>query len=173
MSPRTTARLTGAFWLIVFITGSAALAVPRGPLLGALNRAASLSYVVVTILLYQLLNPVNRPIALGALAAGLAGCTISLFSLSAVLHVRDLVLFGIQCVLVGYLIFESTFLPRVLGVLMIIAGLGWLTFAWPALAAALTPFNLIPGMIGEGITLVWLLVKGVQRDGTWEAAAGA
>jgi hypothetical protein len=88
------------------------------------------------------------------------------FSLSAVLHVRDLVLFGIQCVLVGYLIFESTFLPRVLGVLMMIAGLGWLTFAWPAFAAALTPFNLIPGMIGEGITLVWLLVKGVQRDGT-------
>ncbi len=164
MSARTTARLTGAFWLVVFVAGAAALGVPRGPLLGALNRVASLAYVVVTILLYQLLKPVNRPLALGALAVGLAGCTISLFSLSSVLHVRDLVLFGIQCVLVGYLIFESTFLPRVLGVLMVIAGLGWLTFAWPSLAAALTPFNLIPGMIGEGVTLLWLLVKGVNRE---------
>lgn len=33
MAPRTTARLIGAFWLIVFIAGSAALGVPRGPLL--------------------------------------------------------------------------------------------------------------------------------------------
>ncbi len=171
MSLRTTARLTGAFWVIVFIAGSVALGVPRGPLLAALNRVATLSYVAVTILLYQLLKSVNRTIARGALVAGLAGCTISLFNLSSVLHVRDLVLFGVQCLLVGYLIFESTFLPRFLGGLMTIAGLGWLTFAWPSLAAALTPYNLIPGMIGEGVTLLWLLAKGVNLDRSSEAVA--
>ena len=169
MTRTTNARLAGAFWLIVFIAGSAALGVPQGPLLGALNRLATLCYVAVTILLYQLLKPVNRTIALGALAAGLAGCAISLFSLSAVLHVRDLVFFGVQCLLVGYLIFQSTFLPRFLGVLLMIAGLGWLTFAWPSLAAALAPYNLIPGMIGEGVTLMWLLIKGVNRIAPSEA----
>lgn len=163
MAPRTTARLIGAFWLIVFIAGSAALRA-SGPLLVTLNRVATLSYIVVTILLYQLLKPVNRRIALAALVAGLVGCTTSLFSLSSVTHVRDLVFFGIQCVFVGYLMFVSDFLPRVLGVLLVIAGLGWLTFAWPSFAGALAPYNLIPGMIGEGITLLWLLVRAVPRN---------
>ena len=39
-----------------------------------------------------------------------------------------LVLFGFFCLLIGYLIFKSDFLPRILGVLIALAGLGWLTF---------------------------------------------
>src|SRR6266436_4128408 len=38
------------------------------------------------------------------------------------------VFFGVYCLLIGYLIFRSPFLPRILGVLMAIAGFGWLTF---------------------------------------------
>ena len=38
------------------------------------------------------------------------------------------VFFGVYCLLIGYLIFKSAFLPRILGVLMAFAGLGWLTF---------------------------------------------
>lgn len=169
MSPRATARATGAFWLIVFIAGSLALGVPRGPVFIALNKVASLSYVVVTVLLFALLNPVNRTVAFLALIFGLAGCVISLFGLGPVLHVRDLVFFGVQCLLVGYLIVRSTFLPRVFGVLMVIAGFGWLTFASPPLAASLAPYNMIPGMIGEGATLLWLLLKGVDVP-RWEAS---
>lgn len=162
MTPLTKARATGAFWLIVFLAGSIALALPRGPLFDAVNKVATLSYVVVTLLLYELLKPVSRSVALFATVSGLIGCVISLFGLAPVIHVRDLVFFGMQCVLVGYLIFQSTFLPRILGVLMVIAGVGWLTFAWPSFAASLAPFNLIPGMLGEGATLLWLMVKGVD-----------
>ena len=88
---------------------------------------------------------------------------------------RDLVFFGLHCLLVGYLIFKSTFLPRILGALMTFAGLGWLTFLWPPLANDLSPFNLVPGMLGEGLLIVWLLVKGVdvQRWKEQASAAGA
>jgi len=42
-----------------------------------------------------------------------------------------LVFFGMFNSLIGYLIFKSTFLPRILGVLMALSGLGWLTFLSP------------------------------------------
>ena len=162
ISPRTKARATGAFWLVVFIAGSLALGVPRGILWVVLNKIAALSYVVVTILLFDLLRPVHRTAALVALLFGLAGSVLSLSGLGPVLHVRDLVFFGAQCVIVGALIVRSTFLPRSLGVLMAVAGLGWLTFISPPLADAVAPYNLVPGMIGEGVTLLWLLVRGVD-----------
>jgi hypothetical protein len=72
------------------------------------------------------------------------------------------VFFGAQCVLIGVLMYRSGFLPRILGVLMVVAGVGWLTFAAPPLAAALRPYNLMPGMIGEGLTLLRLLIVGIR-----------
>jgi len=161
-SPRTKARLTGAFWLIVFVAGSLSLAFRGGVLFSVLTLVGTLSYLVVTLLLYDLLKPVNGIVALLALVFGLAGCAISLFHLTPLIHVRDLVFFGVQCVLVGYLLYSSTLVPRILGVLLVLAGLGWLTFVSPALVTALSPYNLIPGMIGEGLLLLWLLVMGVK-----------
>src|ERR1700731_4372092 len=73
-----------------------------------------------------------------------------------------LVFFGLHCLGVGYLIFRSTFMPRIIGVLMILAGVGWLTFLWPPLAKSLAPFNMMPGGIGELSLTLWLLVKGVN-----------
>jgi hypothetical protein len=49
--------------------------------------------------------------------------------------------FGFYCLLIGYLIFRSGFLPRILGAGMAIAGLGWLTFLSPALAHDLVPLH--------------------------------
>jgi hypothetical protein len=76
------------------------------------------------------------------------------------------VFFGFYCLLIGYLIFRSSFLPRILGAGMAIAGLGWLTFLSPALAHDLSPYILAAGL-GEVSLTLWLLVVGVNAP-MWE-----
>jgi hypothetical protein len=73
-----------------------------------------------------------------------------------------LVLFGLHCLGVGYLIFRSTFMPRIIGALMLMAGICWLTFLVPAVAKSLAPFNMMPGALGEVSLALWLLIKGVN-----------
>jgi hypothetical protein len=87
------------------------------------------------------------------------------------------VFFGLHCLLVGYLIIRSTFLPRIVGGLMVFAGLGWLTMSFanllsPPLGRALFPYILLPGMLGELSLTLWLLVKGVSVQ-RWREQAGA
>lgn len=84
-----------------------------------------------------------------------------------------LVFFGLWCVLIGFLIFRSTFLPRVLGVLLAIAGLGYLTFLSPPLARHLFfPYIAGAAALGEIPSLLWLLVVGVN-DERWNEQARA
>lgn len=73
-----------------------------------------------------------------------------------------LVFFGCWCVLTGYLIFRSTFLPRILGVLLVIDGLGWMTFLSPSLGRSLLPVIFIATALAELPLILWLLVKGVN-----------
>ncbi|MGA8231518.1 MAG: DUF4386 domain-containing protein, partial [Candidatus Acidiferrales bacterium] len=68
-----------------------------------------------------------------------------------------LVFFGLFNLLIGYLIFKSSFLPRILGVLMALSGLGWLTFLSPSLANYLLAYIEILGIIAEASLMLWLL----------------
>jgi len=85
-----------------------------------------------------------------------------------------LVFFGLHCLGVGYLILRSSFLPRIIGALMVGAGFGWLTFLSPPLANSLTPFNMMPGAVGELSLTLWFILKGVnvQRWNEQEISAG-
>ena len=74
----------------------------------------------------------------------------------------ELVLFAFYDLLIGTLIFRSAFLPSVLGVLMALAGLGWLSALYPPLAAALSPSIEILGFLAEVALMLWLLVRGVN-----------
>lgn len=87
-----------------------------------------------------------------------------------------LVFFGFHCVVVGYLFFKSAFFPRILGALLAIAGLGYLTnsftsFLSPAFAAHLSPYTLVLG-VGEILLPLWLLVVGVNPE-RWKEQANA
>jgi hypothetical protein len=80
--------------------------------------------------------------------------------------------FGFYFLLIGYLVFRSAFLPRVLGVLMMFSGLGVLTLLYTPLASALRSYNLAPlGILGEGSLTLWLLVMGVNVE-RWKEQAG-
>ena len=73
-----------------------------------------------------------------------------------------LVFFGFWLVLTGYLIFRSTFLPRILGVLLVIDGLGWLIFLSPPLANSLFPYIAAVAALAEPFLILWLLLVGVN-----------
>ena len=227
-SPRVKARAAGVFWLMTILTGAFA-AIVGGSLvvsgdaaataanilaqaalfrLGtAANLVATACYVAATLLVYELLKPVNRSISLLAAFFSLVGCAVgalsSLFDFAPFVLLRGaqylsvftveqlqalalmflrlggqagnigLVFFGLQCLLVGYLIFRSTFLPRIVGGLMAFGGLGWLTFLWPPLANYLSPYILAPGIVGEGSLSLWLIVIGVNVPKWEEKAANA
>jgi uncharacterized protein DUF4386 len=170
-SPSLKARIAGVFYLLTIFTGAFA-AFGSGRLVvyrDAVNLIASACYVVVTLLFYGLFKPVDASLSLIAAVFSLVGCASGAHSLfhflpSYISSVNPLVFFGCYCLLIGYLIFRSTFLPHILGVLMAIGGLSWLTFLSPELANYLSPYNLAPGILGEGALTVWLLVFGVNAE---------
>jgi hypothetical protein len=122
--------------------------------------------VGVIALLYLLLRPVSRSLSLVAALFGIAGSAneflrrYDLFPL----HLHSLVYFGLYCTLLGVLILRSAFMPRLLGVLLLLSGAGWLTFVSPRLAAICKPYNYIGGGIGEIPLMLWLLIMGIDSE---------
>ncbi|HYK34655.1 DUF4386 domain-containing protein [Alloacidobacterium sp.] len=168
-SPHLKARIAGFFYLLTILTGMLAVFIRSRAVGDAFNLAATACYVVVTLILYQIFKPVDRNVSLIAAFFSLAGCTLGALQAFhfAPLHINSLVFFGFYCLLIGYLILKSNFLPRVVGILMVLAGLGWLTFLSPQLANRLSPWTMLLGLLGEGSLTAWLLGKGVNTE-RWE-----
>lgn len=78
--------------------------------------------------------------------------------------------FGFSTFLNGILITRSTFLPRILGVLSMAGGLGWLTFLYPPLGNQLFLYILLIALLGSASQILWLLFKGVNVE-RWEKLA--
>jgi hypothetical protein len=222
-SPLFAARMAGALWLIVIVVSIVAVIAgtsldssgDRGTL--ATNALASASrirltfvlfffgkicYLGVTVLLYELLKPVNRCAALFAAFCGLAGLLsggaghINLLTALSLLEesrratepvatqlqgaAKSLlgtaprfsgedVYFGFQITSVGYLIARSYFLPRTIGVLLVLGGACFLVtsftnFVAPALGDQMAPLLLPVVLLGEGSLALWLVVRGVNVE---------
>jgi hypothetical protein len=78
-----------------------------------------------------------------------------------------LLFFSLSLLARGYLLYRSRYFPRILGVLVTVAGAAYLihssaVIVAPAVARALVPWILMPAFVGELTFALWLTVKGVN-----------
>jgi hypothetical protein len=161
------ARMTGAVYLLYFVTAVLAQVFLGQKLIvvgDAVNLISYGLYIVLTLLFYAMFKPVNKNLSALAAAFSLMGCIVGVLDVFhlAPAGINPLLFFGLYCLLIGYLIFSSTFLPSLLGWLLMFAGLGWLIFLLPAVARHLSVFIEILGILAEASLMLWLLVKGVN-----------
>jgi hypothetical protein len=233
VSPQAYARLGGVLYLVIIAIGTFGQLFVRDRLVVAgdatataaniadhqwlwrLSVAGELTYlalgVVLAVILYTLLRPVNRSVAVLALSFNLVAIAVEvsarLHLLSALALVGDsafleplgreqlhalaylsirmhdhgfslsLMVFGCALLAFGDLVRRSGYLPRLIGILLQIAGGCYVvnTLALllsPALAAKLLPFILLPPFVAELSLCLWLLVKRVDVAG-WNARVAA
>jgi len=78
--------------------------------------------------------------------------------------------FGFSTFLNGYLIFKSTFLPRWLGVMGMIAGVCWLLYLYPPLGRAAFGITALYGLLVSVAMILWLTIRGVDEE-KWRTLA--
>jgi hypothetical protein len=82
-----------------------------------------------------------------------------------------MVFFALYCLLLGYLIIRSTFFPRLIGALLVFAGLTDLSNSFSTFLDLPIPYIGLPALIGEGSLALWLLAVGVNVT-RWNEQAG-
>ena len=174
MLPRLTARFAGALYFLGVLTAVSNEFVAHGKLglLGILIPVGC--QIGVTLLLYVVFEPVSRSLALLAACFQFVTLTCEAFHLQPLGMNIGMAFHGVYCLLMGYLMVRSGFLPRILSLLMIFAGLVWLVYLSPPLAKLITPYNTACGLGGEALPMLWLLAAGVnpQRWREQPRAAG-
>jgi Domain of unknown function (DUF4386) len=222
-SPQVYARTGGVLYLILILVGIFGEIFVRGKLIVPGDAAATANNIVVSqslwrigiatdlimhvcdipimLIIYILLRPVNKNLALLALLFNLIQTAVlvanklnlvaALLQLESVdymkavdpnqLHANmylslklhdigfgiGLIFFGFTCLVNGYLIFRSGYLPRIIGVMIQIAGICYLTNSFilllaPKFSGIIFPSILVPAFIGELSFCLWLIVKGVS-----------
>lgn len=230
-SIQKTARFAGVLYLIITIAAIVAhqyvpstIIVPGDAAATASNIRSSetlfrvggvgseliilLSEIVLSVVLYYLLKPVNKALSLLAAVSRLAMTIIHGLNLLNYFFVLLLVggagylsvfsgeqlnalamlfleahsygftigiaFLTLHVFILGYLIFKSGYFPKVLGILFIAAGIGYLVDSFALLLSAnydTTPVYLaVPIAVAEIAFPVWLLIKGVNKEG-WEKRA--
>jgi hypothetical protein len=228
-TPNKYVRAAGVAYLIIILAGLLGETFVRGTLVVAGDPAATaqrlgaapllwragiagdllmhLLDIPVMFVLYTLLKPLHRGVALMALLANVVQTAVlalnklnlllPVFLLGDAAFLRalepaqrqalayvfiqahsygfgiGLLFFGVTCLGWGYLISRSEFLPRLLGRMMLVAGLCYLVNSFalivaPSVASQLFPYIMLPPFVAETALAGWLAVKGVNMP-AWQA----
>jgi hypothetical protein len=166
VSPRLEARLAGVLYLLSIVFGLASMIFIRRKMLvwgDQTNLVAGALYSGMTLLLWHLLRPVSKWISAVAAIVSLAGCWLPQLPWYNSAHINNNLLFGLYCLIAGYLIWRSRFFPKTVGIFMTCAGVCWLITTWPSLVHAISPFPGIAGLVGEGTLMGYLIIRGVDE----------
>ena len=195
------ARVAGALYLVNILLGAFAIGYVNAAVGSNVHahellfRAGVAAHVVVTVTnvglaltFYEIFKVVNRRIAildvfftLVATAIEASGIVSDLSTLrfdpADAAYTVSTVFYGFDALAVGYLVYRSTFMPRAIGVLMVIDCIGYLINAFatilaPDFAAHLVPYIQLPIILGEGSLTLWLLVFGINTK-RWNELAHA
>jgi hypothetical protein len=145
--------------------------------------------VVVAVALRTVFEPVNRPVSTTAAWFRIVYAAVFLLAISQLVVAltllgdaeraaraleafemiwqAGLILFAVHLLLIGYLAYRSGFMPRVLGILLLVAGLGYLidgvgTVLVPGYSVSIAQFT----FVGEVALIFWLLIKGRRMHST-------
>ena len=232
-SPQLLARVGGVLYLIIIVGGAFGEAYIRGGRVVSGDATATaenilasetlwrvgianeffmlMCTVALALILYVLLRPVSRDLALLAVLFNLVSIAVeavneqnllgALLPLSGAEFLRafdpeqlhalsylrmqayeygfgvSLLFFGCECLVLGVLIYRSGYLPKTIGILMLVAGVTYLVNMFavivaPPVAAFLFPVGMLPVLLGECSLCLWLLLKGVNES-KWRARASA
>jgi hypothetical protein len=150
--------LTALFYQVFRpVSGTLALLAAFFGLVGCILQAVGSVFQGAALLL------VGGGNSLGALTADQAqALALVLLKLNSQANAVDFVFFALFLLINGYLILRSTFLPRFLGVLPMLAGVAGLTLLWPPLANSVALYIEVLAGVAEGLLMLWLLVIGVN-----------
>jgi hypothetical protein len=143
--------------------------------------------IIVAAALLRLFEPVNRSVSITAAWFRVAYAAVYLVAIIQLvvafgllgepdqalraIHTYDtiwlvgLIAFGVHLLLIGYLAYRSGFMAKVFGILLVIAGLGYIADGFVAV--------LVPGpsisigqftFVGEFALMLWLLIRGTRKD---------
>jgi hypothetical protein len=87
-----------------------------------------------------------------------------------------LIFFGMSCLVTAYLLWRSGYFPRALAVFQAMAGVSYLVNSFtmllaPEVAAKMFPWVVLPAFVGELLTCLYLIVRGMNVR-VWEERVG-
>jgi Domain of unknown function (DUF4386) len=141
--------------------------------------------IVVAYALMVVFEPVNRSVAIMAAVFRVAYATGFMVAVSQLVNALTLLghadqalravgqfqtiwdasyaFFGVHLALIGYLVYRSGFAPRIIGVLLVVAGLGYLIDELGSVLVSGYSLEISRfSFVGEAVLVFWLLIKGVR-----------
>ena len=173
LSSSRAARIVGISFVIMFLLGILGAFVVQTSQLGIISYSVILACdVVVALGLYALLKLVNNNLALLAMVLRLVYVALTLVFLFAIPYSYGQLVaytfFILHLFVFGYLVFKSGYIPRSLGVLLVIASFCFLIANYGRFLLPREWYDplfmivFVPATISEISLGIWLLLRGAR-----------